>query len=203
MLHSYILLIAKALDQTMYINRLHTSCGTGYPACVLIILLIEPGIIFRTLGQPRRHRVVPDIVPFFQKFRLIPDNAVIALILPEGPWAPLPRLIFQALKPLTLCRISPKSTVAPSSRGKGLTRACTWSGKTTAAYTTHFLPSQNCNAFDIALHGGQTLALLTPPGNKIDAPRLLPVGKPAPGNFKGAHRLKACATGFLRFITRL
>jgi hypothetical protein len=45
--------------------------------------LIKPGVILWVFGQACPHRIVPDIVPFLQKFFLIPHNAVIALILPD------------------------------------------------------------------------------------------------------------------------
>jgi len=48
------------------------------------IFFIKPGIFFRGSSKCLFHRVVSDILPFLQEFRLIPDNAVIALILPEG-----------------------------------------------------------------------------------------------------------------------
>jgi hypothetical protein len=58
--------------------------GTGVLTCAFLSPLIKPGVIFRAGRQPSLHRVIPDIVPLFQKLRLIPDDAVIALILPDG-----------------------------------------------------------------------------------------------------------------------
>lgn len=45
---------------------------------------IEPGIILRVFSQAGLHRIMPEIIPFFQEFPVVPDNAVIALILPYG-----------------------------------------------------------------------------------------------------------------------
>jgi hypothetical protein len=59
--------------------------GTGVLTCASVSgPFIEPRVIFRVMGQAGLYRVIPDIIPFFQELCLIPDNAVVALCLPEG-----------------------------------------------------------------------------------------------------------------------
>ena len=56
--------------------------------CIFSIILdIEPGVILPMLGQFLLYRITQNILPFFQKLYLIPNDAVIALILANGSLA--------------------------------------------------------------------------------------------------------------------